>query len=509
MKRILSAFVAAFALSFSMSTLATAPSNAELAKEIERLNQQNNYLQREMAVLNQKVACKENCAPKPCWSFFDFSDPLYLKHKFPYFYDIVTQLSPKSASNVEHCFSGVCVSGLANFDLLMFDRSGNGFRPGSAAGVGVRPLFDIHQTALIGSINNVDLFIDGAVNKWSSLHFDFVYVNSSIQSDSYSYNDKDNNTVYTNGASLKVNQAYLLVADPCVTPFYFQLGRFNNIFGDYEPFPIFQSLTQLISEMRTGGFILGAIFGNGLYGAVSWTMAEQSLRDFDGNTPLFGATPSFFDYTRNPGAKIGFRGCAGSVFLNLNASAVYNIADANYINAAFLFLNKDGKNNKAILEPILRNQFFVLNRAPGLALHADGLYGNFALSADFVSALSNLNTGVENNGHIRAWGINGAVSFCPCGYPTTFTAGYQGSKHSDIFNAINVCLDTTCPLGPFGTFSVGTILPETRYEASVTVGVMQNINLALALINDRDLSVEAGGTGLASDYVKFRVNVNL
>ena len=105
----------------------------------------------------------------------------------------------------------------------------------------------------------MNLFVDAGINNWVNMHLDFAYVNGSRRTVAYSFNDSDWTTAYNRAAGLKVNQAYMLFANPAVTPFFIQLGRFNAPFGEYQPFPLTPSLTQLISQTRTGGISAGMI----------------------------------------------------------------------------------------------------------------------------------------------------------------------------------------------------------------------------------------------------------
>jgi hypothetical protein len=461
------------------------------------------------------AASQHTCAPKHpvsfCDTFFsyiDFSNPLYIKHHFPSFYENITYLSPKSTANKDRCFAGICVSGLVNLDLNYFNRRGNGFQPGSVVGTGLRPLFDIHQPQMIGSINNIDLFIDTAINNLVTAHFDLAYVNGSTKTDLFSFQDKDWNTVYENGSALKVNQAYLLFANPALTPLFVQIGRIYANFGDYKPFPIIETLTQLLSEMRTGGVMAGAIFPNGLYATASWTMSEQSLRNFEPNTPFIDSLPSAADYTRNINGKAGFMGSIADLCVNANASYTYNIADVNYILGTFYFGNKDIKAS-ATGEPVLRNQYFILNRAAGLALHADLRYNRFVLGGDFVTALSDLNPGPVN-GHVRAWGGYASVDFAPFNFPTTFEIMYQGSKNADIFETVVACIfPGDCPISPAGVLQIGPILPQARYQASITTEILPHINISLQGLRDHDYGKNYNGTGRLSNYITARVSANI
>lgn len=484
-----------------------APSSVTLEKQVQCLKKEVKALKKEMCDI--KSGCQDKkSSKKKCW--FELGDALYIKHNYPYFYDVITQLSPKSTADRDICIKGLlCVSGLINLDLQYFDRRGSGFIPGSVIGVGNRPLFADNQPQLIGSINNIDLFLDAALNNWVSAHFDLAYINGSVKARGYVDADVDWNVAYQTSAGLKVNQAYMLLANPAVTPFFFQIGRFNLNFGDYQPFPINETLTQLLSEVRTGGFIVGAILNNGFYASGSWSMAQQTLADFDVAGPV-GANNSPFglseNVARNYAAKVGFRAPVRDVFVNANASWISDIRDANYINGAYAFLNQEIFTDWIWQNFILVNQFFTLERASGVALHADIKINRFALGADYVSALNNLNPESEHS-RISAWGVNAGVDFCPCQFPTTLTAGYQGSADADIFltHVSPPFAGPTTPGVP-APFLPGNILPQTRYLASITTTIMPNISVAVEWLHDKDFGANHGGTGNGSNLVTMRVS---
>jgi len=420
---------------------------------------------------------------------------LAFKKQFPNFYDIITHNSPKSSVDNHICINGMlCFSGEINFDLRYYDRFGDPLLPGSYIGPGTRPLFGEKVKQVVGSINNADLFTDVALGNWVSAHFDFAYVNASATVHTDAINDGDWGSARRDGAALKVNQVYMLLANPSVTPFFVQMGKMNLNFGDYNPFPMTKSLTQLISEIRTGGMIAGFILPSGFYGSANWSMAQQSLENLTYAGPFLLGT----NRDRNYGGKIGFYGDVNCLHINANASYIADMRDADYISSAFFLLNEEHR-KFFFTNLILENQYYLYKRTRGVALHADFRYGPVALGGDYVTALNPVNE-YSNNSRIRAWGVDGSVSFnipyfnCP----STLSVGYQGSADSAIFH--------TAVIGPtnFGEFNPGKILPQRRFIGSYTVKVAP-FTAAIEWVNDKDSVSQYGGTDNSSNMGVLRL----
>ncbi|HEV2613833.1 MAG TPA: LbtU family siderophore porin [Gammaproteobacteria bacterium] len=444
-------------------------------------------------------------------SWFEKGDASYIKDSFPNFYEIVTQNSPKSYANNNMCIDGmICFSGQMNFDLRFVERGGGTSIPGSVLGIGTRPVFAPRQAfsktpQVLGSINNVDLFIDAAVNKWMSAHIDLAYLNGSQQTKTFAHNQVDWGSAYRD-AALKVNQAYALFADPCVTPLFVQVGRVYLNFGDYQPFPVIESLTQLLEEGRTGGVIAGAILPDGFYASGNYSMAQQSIE----NENVLGTSFSFAgrEKERNFGGKLGFRNTVGPVFINANVSYIDDMRDMDYLNEAENVLNND---YTTIFQfggiPVLNSGvIFNMQRAPGAAGHIDARIGRYDFGWDYVSALKDLNAAAGNS-KISAWGVDGNVNFAlpVVDYPSNFDVTYQRAKNSSVYQTIPT------GLGPITGFvaTPGNILPKLRIQSTLSTEVMRNVTLSGTFVDDKDTPISSGGTGRWSYMYIARISVDV
>lgn len=507
-------------------------------KEIAVLKKQNAYLMRKVNSLAVKGQHHRNSVvtvqPQPTQSY-DMKAANYiavpapvnfafnLRNNYPYFYDIITTNSPKSYNPRQHCMTDgfICISGIANFDLLYTDHAGHtqfGIPPGSFHGLGVRPLFGTSENDIFGSINNLDLFIDGAINDWVSMHVDLAYLNGSRRAVTYSVNSLDLSTAYRAEAGLKVNQAYVLLANPEKIPFFLQVGRYNAPFGEYDPYAITPSLTQLIEQSRTGGVMLGAILQNGLYAEADWSMARQSFANvndvyigynFLANVFPGGVPVNLNNKDRNFGGKIGFRGNLfnSNFHANVNASWIADVRDSDYFQGGWDNYNFDFK-YYPFIDTILRNWFVYMKRAPGAALHGDLTYRWFEIDADYATALTPLNPQFPNNSKIWAWGVDASVSFPLFSMPSKFIAGYQRAGDSNIYGALS-----PFAAGPFAPifpqlFIYGNVLPKNRYLFTYQVIVMPWVDVALQWVHDND-TPRPQGSGKGSNFIDLRLGFQL
>lgn len=428
----------------------------------------------------------------------------YLRSYFPYFYDIVTQNSPRSNANRGIDIKGIMAfSGEVNMDMVYTNRRGTLGLPGSAYGVGVRPLFNVTQHDILGNINNVNLFIDTAVNDWVLAHVDLAYVNASRKGYTYAHYEVDWGSVYHFEASLKVNQAYLLFSNPAITPLYIKVGRFNATFGDYEPFAMISSLTQLLTEARTGGVIAGAAFDNGLYGSVSYMLSKESLERFNAVEYLGGTDSGDPNY----GAKLGFRQQFNdNWFLHVNAAYMSDMRNADYLLEGVTNYNVAQRRFPSI-DFLLRNTWVRLQRAAGMSLHGELDYTNYGITVDYVKALSGLNGNFKQqpNSMIAAWNLGAHACFPVFCCPTRLDLSYQGSCDPDVYESFVQFIDDRGKL-PFTPFQQGNVLPCNRLSASYHIQIMPYVGFAMQWVHDSDWDKRRGGTDRGSDMGVLRLH---
>jgi hypothetical protein len=423
------------------------------------------------------------------------------------FYQIVNLNSLYSTAYNDFCFNNdLCFSGLTNIDAVYFDRLGNGAGFGSFIGVAVRPLFGPKSVEYFGNLNNADIFIDGRVNDWTLLHFDVAYVNGSLKTRYYNHNNADWGDVYRNAAAIKANEAVVIFSNPEKLPFFIKFGKQYLNFGDYKPFPITESLTQLITQIRTGAIIGGVVLPNGFYASANWSMANQSI-DLINNFGLFGGTGS---KNKNWGGQVGINNVFFGVKVNANASYIADIRDADYLSGGAQTLNYDFK-DVAFGTFVFANQAFVMARTPGVALHADLEKGPFGVMAEYTRALKRLNPAALNS-QIYAWLIGGNVKYRILDFLNQFDVSYQRADNSNVFNTILLNPAFPIPPNPFGIpvpFTVGNVLPKSRIQLTYSVYALPNVIVSLQWLRDKDSPIAYGGTNLKSEKGAIRVSAQI
>lgn len=231
-------------------------------------------------------------------------------------------------------------------------------------------------------------------------------------------------------------------------------------------------------------------------------MGQQSFEDKN----FAGPFRSGNSRDRNYGGKIGFNGDVYKLHINANGSYIADIRDANYISAAFNFLNQEGR-DFFFFNFLFNNQFFTLERSDGIALHGDVRYGPFALGGDYVTALHKLNSFVSNS-KIRAWGVDGSVDFnipfIHC--PSTLAVGYQGAADTNVFRTRIIGPIPAPPLP--GPIDVGNILPRRRFITSYTVRV-STLAISAEWVNDKDFGPLDGGRADSSNLGILRISAEL
>ena len=382
----------------------------------------------------------------------------------------------------------------------------------------MRPLFGLNSNEFIGNINNINFFIDTNVGQWVTGHFDFAYVNASRRVRSYAHKETDFGSVYRGAAALKVNQAYLLVANPAVTPFYFKIGRINHPFGDYEPFSVTPSLSQLLSEMRTGGVVLGAVFENGFYGSVQWSMSKQSLESLNGVAEGGGFSADFVipagstygfvvgdNKDRNYGFKLGFRSCMNDIRYHVNGAYIADIRDSDYLLEATELYNHAYRTKQESAQFLYRNSWVIMKRAAGMSLHGDIDYCGFGASANYVKALSGISHDDSIDSKICAYDITGYAKFPVYGFDTKFRLSYQGADKATVHYAfVNEVTDLGPP--PFFLPQMGNVLPCHRWQADYEVKLRCNISATIQWVHDEDWDHDKGGNDRAGNLAILRIH---
>lgn len=426
--------------------------------------------------------------------------------KLTLFYQTINQNSPISYANNHLCVNNMLsFSGRISMDFRFYERYGAPFLF-NVWGVGLRPMFGSAQGQFWASLNEDSLFVDARINNWMMADLSLAYVNGSVKGRTFDNLQSDWRSVYGSEAGLKVDEAYLVFARPEQFPFYVRIGKQYSIFGNYKPYPITESLPQLLEQSRTGAFVAGAVLPNGLYGSISWSLSKQSIADINGpagnETSALNGPSDHLD--RNYGAKIGYQintqlACQDFHF-NANVSWIDVIGDVDYLNELWFFANASAEN--PLTNIFTAGQEGFMKNKGGAAAHVDVQWGPFGAGADYVTALGDLNPVPDTPSRVYAWGVDVSYTFPlpiamfeQCCMMSTFDLSYQGSGNGNVFGTIifnQAAFDAAkAALGPLAVLlpiRFGNILPERRWVGTYTVGVMKNVSVSAQWVHDIDFS---------------------
>lgn len=389
----------------------------------------------------------------------------------------------------------LCVGGLLDLDFLHYTRKANLLGPAaSPVGVGIRPGFGPTPGGYVGSINNANIFFDVKYAGMARIHGNFAYVNGGVKTNAYAEQvNADLNTVYISAPSLKVDELYLVLSSPHSYPLYAKIGRFYLDFGNYQPngygLPtITPSLTQLMTQVRTGGAQVGLALENGIYGSATWSIAQQSFLSVERGTN-----------NKNYSARLGMMRQYDNAYFNVNGSFIWDVRDADYIMGNYYVANVVLLSN---ISPFYGA--FGSRRQHAYAVHADGKFYQWGGGIEGMGTTGSLNP--DGNGAVWTAGANINYSFPTVGHDSSVDLSYQVARHAAIVQGTG-----TLVLPPFPGLTVGPIsnvLPKNRVQVTYIAKVVNHINLAFQVVRDKDFAPPAG-TSLTSNYYVFRIDTEL
>ncbi len=401
-----------------------------------------------------------------------------------------------------------CLSGLLDLDGKYFDRKGNAgtltaFAPGFASsqtGVGLRPVFGYPIRTFTGSMNNANLFVDLKIPALMKIHTNLAYVNGSTAVVAYQAEwAADYGSVYRLPAALKVDELYLSIANADVLPIYFKVGRMYSEFGDYDPngygiSTIVPSLTQLMTQNRTGAGQLGIIMPYGFYASGSISYAEQSIGRVVDPT-------GFNPHRMNFSGKLGLRNTFYGVATNINISAIDDIRDVDYISDTIQQLNF-----QQLGYTIAPLYVYATKKKGGAAFHADFYMCPFGLSFEGATTFGKMSPRTFNpsfgwDSHLYTAGVEGKVDFKTFDHDSNFKLGYQIARHTQIIETNNGAVT------PANPNRVHNILPEHRWQVTYDVNLIQHLNLGITWVRDHDFDIPHNGIAVNSNEVVARLDV--
>lgn len=407
----------------------------------------------------------------------------------------------------------VCFSGLLDLEARYYDHKGNpGFTGvsgdpafSSFGGVGVRPVFGRSNRVLVGSINNANLFTDLKIPSYARIHSNLAYVNGSVVENSYGWEfAPDWGSVYPTPAALKVDELYLVLANADLLPLYIKIGRMYSDFGHYVPnaygiTTMVPSLTQLMTQSRTGAGQVGLVLTNGLYGSLSVSYAEQSL-EIEEHPEIYVVGNGVRPNSRNFSGKLGYKNTIFDVDTHINVSFISDIRDVDYFNDTVKWMNDFFV---GFIAPAIIYNYRMIKQGGG-AFHADFYHCPFGISFEGAKTFGKMNPTVDNqafnhnwDSHLYTAGVEGKFDFKLLDHEASAHLGYQLAKHAQIIGSANDFL---------GIF-IHNLLPKYRWQATFLINVVDHINAGLTFVHDHDFDEEHNGADFGSNMVVARLDV--
>ncbi|HIJ79765.1 MAG: LbtU family siderophore porin [Desulfobulbaceae bacterium] len=293
------------------------------------------------------------------------------------------------------------------------------------------------------ALATVELGLDAEISQWSSAHLLLKY---------------------EDGASgLGVDEGTITLGNLDNYPVYLTVGKMYVPFGNYTSNMISDPLTLNLGESNEDVIQLG-FEANGFYGA---------LYAFNGEVEETGRD----NLVREVGASLGYLYANDEHALDLGVDWLNNIADSDGLSGYLMAAPPEGAGLTEIADQV-----------NGIAAHLLYNYGPYSLIGEYVAATEAFAASelAYNGGGAKpkAWNVEVGYTSELMGKETTLALGYQGS-------------DQAVDLG----------LPEKRYLAAVSMGIIDNTSLALEYIHDEDYSVANGGTDNDAETVTMQLGV--
>lgn len=388
---------------------------------------------------------------------------------------IVEQNAVVSPVCPENWFNRISISGLGTFQATWGDRD----PAGSFMTTG-------HSTDLY--VNNFNIIGNAVLNSWTTATVNLAYIGypnhlfvpspyrSSVTGGTPHFDEEldeltfDPVTVdleWDNWRSqdnhVIADEAYVTFANFCKTPFYFKLGKTYIPFGTYsDPYNfVLTPMTQMLSQNNQTAAILGFASDFGFYGNVyAFRGNSQEPDDKGGNI-------------RNFGAELGYYG-------NL---ASFDVSNAHYnVNVGIIRAIQDGD---YWTKGLMADFFHYSDPVPGFAAHADLSLGAWDFSANYVTALKDVNVfpdvpdwlegiipqatadAIEDhlfgsNRKIWAADVNGEYAFKTWCHDSKIGLSYQFGGNGDFLAS---------------TFHM--FYPKTRFQADYKINLLKNVDFDL------------------------------
>ncbi|MEM1244402.1 MAG: LbtU family siderophore porin [Pseudomonadota bacterium] len=366
------------------------------------------------------------------------------------------------------------------------------------------------------ALNNATLFVDANPNRYIWGHLAVLYAdNRGI------YQLYDHNTSLFFGSQngrefhsrVILDEGFIQLRDFATSPWFIQAGRFYLPFGDYQRYPITETLPQQLEMTQSTALEVGFVSTRGLSGMI------YGFRGLPRNNIALPVVGGNFSGNRrnwnNFGAQLAYHfGSQQTLNGKVDVGYLYNMNDVDFISSTFTI----GPNTSVLgvpltnatgqivpgLPPINAGSVGVIGnrkRVPGIA--ADGFlyYGPYDMHANFAGALARFNTldVVYNNrgAEPRALDLGAGYAFNSYGRPTHVGVSWQHS-----WGASRLGL---------GSQVAGGGLPLNRVQGTLTYNIYRATDIAAQVRWDDDYNSNGvtGGTGKQAVTGIIRLSLGL
>ncbi|MCB2182875.1 MAG: LbtU family siderophore porin [Desulfobulbaceae bacterium] len=242
-------------------------------------------------------------------------------------------------------------------------------------------------------------------------------------------------------------------------PVYFTAGKMYMPFGSYLTNMISDTLTLELGEINESALLVG-FESLGYYGSVYAFNGDLNEIDEDDTIDSFGA-------------NIGFANETGDFSYDVGLDWISNMSDTDGVGG---FLEDN------LADPEIEDY------VAGFGAHFLLAYGPFNFFAEYVGALDEFEAGeidYDNDGaEPEAWGVEIGYVVEVQGKDVSLALSYQGTDEA-----------------------LALELPEDRYLAGVSLGLLENTRLSFEYFHDEDYDENEGGTGNDADAATLQLAV--
>ena len=272
---------------------------------------------------------------------------------------------------------------------------------------------------------------------------------------------------------VKVDQAFIPVANFAQTPYFVRVGQQYAPFGRYQRYPLTNTLTQSLSQTDAPIAQLGFVTDAGFYGSAYALSGEHKYGDSNSTN------------IKNGGFNIGIQRLVKQMSFDIGMSYIANMADVDSIRS------------------LIETQGGYRNRVPGVGGYLNVYAGPFEFGAQVISATQRFSSlqyaYQESSGNLvgakpSAGDVNAEYSFKTAGHNSQAQVSFQWTSQAHN-SATGV--NATDP----------TVLPKKRISVSYGVNLMKHLATSVQLYRDYDYKANHGGTNNHDNVAMLRLSL--